>query len=58
MRVLVTGATGKVGSRLVRRLVQRGHAVVALVRRPEAAENVRRMGAEAVYGDLRQPETL
>ena len=34
MNILVTGATGKVGSRLAQRLVQHGHTVRALVRDP------------------------
>jgi uncharacterized protein YbjT (DUF2867 family) len=34
-RVLVCGATGYVGGRLVRRLLEKGHAVTCLVRRPE-----------------------
>ncbi|MEZ4445091.1 MAG: NAD(P)H-binding protein [Polyangiaceae bacterium] len=37
MKILVTGATGKVGSRLVTHLVQRGDEIRALVRDPERA---------------------
>lgn len=39
MRVLVTGATGYVGSRLVPELVRRGHVVHAAVRREGAVED-------------------
>ena len=35
LRILVCGATGYVGGRLVRRLLQQGHRVTCLVRRPE-----------------------
>ncbi len=58
MRVLVTGATGKVGSRVVPRLLERGHAVHALVRRPAAGEALRSAGAEVVLGDLREAKSL
>ncbi|HID21514.1 MAG TPA: NAD-dependent epimerase/dehydratase family protein, partial [Planctomycetaceae bacterium] len=34
MRVLVTGATGYIGGRLVPRLLQAGHTVRVLVRDP------------------------
>jgi uncharacterized protein YbjT (DUF2867 family) len=47
---LVTGATGYVGSRLLRRLVEEGRPVRALSRRPEALEPLD--GVEAVSGDL------
>jgi len=49
MRVFVTGATGYIGSRLVPRLVQSGHAVRALAR----AQSFARLppGCEAVVGD-------
>src|SRR5687768_6025938 len=47
---LVTGATGYVGSRLLRRLAEEGRAVRALARRPDAVEPFE--GVEAVSGDL------
>ena len=47
---LVTGATGYVGARLLRRLAGEGRAVRALVRRPELVEQLD--GVEAVQGDL------
>ena len=47
---LVTGATGYVGGRLLRRLAQEARPVRALARRPEAVESLE--GVEAVRGDL------
>jgi nucleoside-diphosphate-sugar epimerase len=58
MRILVTGATGKVGSRIVPRLLGRGDAVRVLVRDRERAQSLHAQGAEVVVGDLLQPETL
>jgi uncharacterized protein YbjT (DUF2867 family) len=47
---LVTGATGYIGSRLLRRLTDEGRAVRALAREPERVERLD--GVEAVRGDL------
>jgi nucleoside-diphosphate-sugar epimerase len=58
MKILVTGATGKVGSRLAKRLVQRGDHVRALVREPARALDLREAGIELVEGDLLQEATL
>jgi UDP-glucose 4-epimerase len=58
MRILVTGATGKVGSRLAKRLVQRGDQVRALVRDPTRAAELREARIELVEGDLRNVESL
>jgi len=56
MTCLVTGATGLVGQRLVRRLVQDGSRVRALVRgNPEL---VSALGAEVVRGDITQASPL
>ena len=55
MHVLVTGASGYVGSYVVPALLQRGHTVRALSRHPEPDE---REGVEAVHGDVTDPATL
>lgn len=51
-KILVTGATGKVGSRLLRRLALRGNEVRALVRDAARAEHLRGERVELVPGDL------
>ena len=48
----VTGGSGFIGGRLIRRLTAEGWSVRALARSPSAAEKVRAAGAEAVNGDL------
>jgi uncharacterized protein (TIGR01777 family) len=55
MRVFVTGGTGLVGSRLIRRLLERENEVVLLSRRPDTARE--RVGAKGrvVEGDPMQP---
>jgi 2-alkyl-3-oxoalkanoate reductase len=52
MRVLVVGASGAIGTRLVPQLVDRGHEVVGTSRSTESAERVRALGAEAINLDL------
>jgi uncharacterized protein YbjT (DUF2867 family) len=54
MRVLVTGATGFVGSHLVPALLDRGHEVVALVRDPATYDAPG--GVEVVKGDVLDPD--
>ena len=51
MRVFVAGATGAVGRRLVPRLVERGHDVVATTSRPDRADMLRALGATPVILD-------
>jgi nucleoside-diphosphate-sugar epimerase len=53
--VFVAGATGLVGKPLIRRLVDRGHHVRALVRNDSSATRALSMGAEPVLGDLGTP---
>lgn len=52
--VLVTGATGFVGRRLVPELVDQGHTVRAMTRRPEKYDGP----GEAVGADVHDPESL
>lgn len=56
--VLLTGGSGFIGGSLLRRLVDEGRTVRALVRSEEAAGLVRALGAEAVRGDLTDPDSL
>jgi nucleoside-diphosphate-sugar epimerase len=58
MKILVTGATGKVGSRLSKRLAQRGDQVRALVRDPARAAGLRENRIELVEGDLLNADSL
>ncbi len=52
MRVLVTGATGLVGSAVARELLARGHAVRALARPTSDLSNLDGTGVEVVRGDV------
>ena len=52
MRVLVTGATGFVGSWVVRELLARGHAVRALVRPMSSLANLEGLEVERARGDV------
>lgn len=57
--ILVTGATGYIGGRLVSLLLGKGYRVRCLVRDPRRIEGREWAGAvEVVVGDLLQPETL
>jgi nucleoside-diphosphate-sugar epimerase len=55
MKVLVAGATGSVGSRLVPQLVERGHEVVGTSRSTSSAERLRALGATPVVLDVLDP---
>ncbi len=59
MKVLVTGATGYIGGRLVPRLLEEGHEVRVLVRDPRRLEGRSwARGVEVVQGDAHRPSDL
>jgi len=55
MRVLVVGASGAIGTRLVPQLKERGHEVIGTYRSPGNAGKVRALGAEPVALDILDP---
>ena len=58
MITLVTGATGFVGSHLVRQLVARGEIVRVLVRSESRMDALAGLSVEVVRGDLRSPSAV
>jgi uncharacterized protein YbjT (DUF2867 family) len=56
--ILVTGATGRVGSELVRLLAEQGAPARALVHSPDKATPIQHLGLETALGDFEQPDTL
>jgi len=58
MTTLVTGASGFVGSAIVRRLLQAGHAVRVLLRGNSRRDNISGLPVEVVTGDLTDTASL
>ncbi len=58
MKVLVTGATGCVGTGFVERLLARGYEVRAMARQTSDLSYLKTTGAEIVLADVTRPETL
>jgi nucleoside-diphosphate-sugar epimerase len=57
-KVLVTGASGFIGSHVAEALVARGDEVAALVRPSSRADWLRSLGVSLAYGDLSDPDAL
>jgi dihydroflavonol-4-reductase len=58
MKVLVTGATGFIGSHLCKALVSQGNTVYAFQRKNSPLSAIEGLPIEHVIGDITQPQTL
>lgn len=58
MEYFITGATGFIGGHVARQLVDDGHDVIALARRPSKADELEALGVQVVKGDITEPDTL
>jgi dihydroflavonol-4-reductase len=58
MKAFVTGGTGFIGSRLVKKLLERDYQVNALVRSQSSATDLQAQGATPVLGDITSLESM
>jgi len=56
--ILLTGATGFVGSNLMKELLKQGLQVRCLVRNPDRADALKKAGAELVKGDITDKDSI
>lgn len=58
MRIFLTGATGFIGTAIIRELLASGHQVLGLTRSERGARALAAAGAQAFYGDIEDLDSL
>lgn len=58
MKIFVTGATGFIGSAVVKELLEAGHEVTGLVRTVQGVEALKAIGATPLLGNIDDPDSL
>jgi nucleoside-diphosphate-sugar epimerase len=58
MKYFLTGATGFVGGSLAKKLIIAGHEVIAVVRNPDKAGDLKAIGVTVVKGDVTDKESM
>ena len=58
MQYFLTGATGFIGGRLARQLIEAGHQVKAMVRDPARAGALAELGAQLYQGDVTEKDSM
>ncbi len=58
MKIFVVGSTGILGKHVVPRLIERGHQVRTVARKPEQVKQLQRLGVDAALGDILDTESM
>jgi nucleoside-diphosphate-sugar epimerase len=58
MKYFLTGATGFVGGYVAKQLIAAGHEVVAVVRNPDKAQELKNLGVKLFKGDVTDKESM
>jgi dihydroflavonol-4-reductase len=58
MKIFITGATGFIGTHLIRRLAQTDHEMLCLVRETSNVQELEKLGVSTVRGDVSNKDSL
>ncbi|SHN23196.1 SDR family oxidoreductase [Mucilaginibacter sp. OK098] len=58
MKITITGSLGHISKPLTMELVQKGHAVTVISRKPEKQKDIEALGAKAAIGTMEDPDFL